>query len=67
MSECFDGGYFAQVRLGSSAELAFGYDPPSLFPTSYMIGFWQRRYSEGTSMLTRFAIDHLLTELKQAQ
>ena len=67
VSECYDGGGFAQLRLGSNAELAFGYDPPSLFPTSYMVGFWQRRDNEGTSLLARFAVDHLLTELRQGK
>jgi hypothetical protein len=65
VSECLDGGDFAQVRLGDNAELSLGYSPPSLFPTSYMIGFWQRRDSEGTSMLARFALERLLSELKQ--
>ena len=63
VSECLDGGHFAAVHFGEKAEIT--YDPYGLYPTSYMIGFWERRASEGTSNLARFAITKLLAELKR--
>lgn len=66
VSECFDGGYVAVVQLGEKGEIT--YRPYlAMYPASYMIGFWQRRESEGTSALARFAIDRLLDELKHQE
>lgn len=63
LSECMDGGRFASVRIGGKGELT--YFPYGLYPASYMIGFWQRREAEGTTLLARFAIDRLLAELQR--
>lgn len=61
VSECMDGGRFSTVEIGGKGEFTYG--PYGLYPASYMIGFWQRREAEGTTLLVRFAIDRLLAEL----
>lgn len=63
VSECMDGGRFAAVQIGEMGEIT--YSPYGLYPASYMVGFWQRRGAEGTTLLVRFAIDRLLSELER--
>lgn len=59
---CLDGGHFAAVHIGPQGEIT--YDPYGLYPTSYMIGFWQRRQFEGTTALAKFVLGRLIAELK---
>jgi peptidoglycan/xylan/chitin deacetylase (PgdA/CDA1 family) len=65
VSECLDGGAFAEVRFGAKGEIK--YQPYGLYPTAYMIGFWQRRAGEGTTALTQFVIGRLLAELAKKE